>query len=672
MMIPTEMRLSRVIRFPVALLIVVAGTTSTPGTPWQGELTRHTYQDPGGPCESNILEVAQAKRLDLVLGTSDVPEINIDDLKIGPRGWMFGVTEENGYIFVFDPQTGDSHVWNAGRQSPVTDRPFEGDITDLDVWEEDGALIIVAAHALPAEIYRYQISLPAKGLPPIGPEHGRLVYRNDDWARVGAVARGRSVDGHDLLIAGSINKGGLIRSYDGGSSWEPLSYVDRIEDVEASHLEIIPNKYSSFHEIYFHDGTWFVLTDRFAPLSVEADQGKYKHFTNGILVSRDGAESWSLAKVEGNDRLPQHLRDAVNQDREANLLPTNLFGLVGEKARRLTVLADGRLLLSTAMSNLPHEGLGGRLLISNDGGATWGELFHFPNYRAVTTSVLPDGGLIVGTSTKTRELQRGEVATGELWLSRNQGDSFEFCQRLVTSDQPSPFEDNPYWIVGVSALAVTEEYVVAGTVSEGEHAELFAAKLQPSPRLLHFDENQGQSLSDDEMGVVGELGRSGSADVNDPRWVANEGLNGSSALVFDEATDGFADYVTVNDSRILDSKAISFEGYIRPSRTGDDKQYVFQRNGPGGTLSLYLRGSALYAFANVGGIPLKAQTTLDLGDAWHRVGIAFDGRALQLFLEGALVRSRTYETLQPMRDMRSVRVGTYFTGVIDEVKILAR
>jgi hypothetical protein len=61
--------------------------------------------------------------------------VNLDQIVIGPQGWLYGNTEENGWMFIIDPETLQLVQWNAGRQPDnKTGEIFEGDtsLTLLD------------------------------------------------------------------------------------------------------------------------------------------------------------------------------------------------------------------------------------------------------------------------------------------------------------------------------------------------------------------------------------------------------------------------------------------------------------------------------------------------------------------------------------------------------------
>lgn len=424
-------------------------------------------------CEAGKISLGKPEKIDLQLGSPEEPEVNIDELKVGPRGWIFGATEENGYMFIINPISRETVVWNAGRLQPTTDRPFEGDITDFAVWEESGRLIIVAAHAHPAEIYRYDVPIPSTGLPKVRPDNGAVVFHSDRWARVGSVTKGHSSTGREILLAGSITRGELIRSNDGGFSWVPVDFVSTTKEFnEAGETPHFPNKYSSLHKIYFINGTWFIFTRGFAPLASEKGQRTRKHFVNGVLYSTDGAESWQLGRVEENGKIPLAFRKSIDRERKAKRLPAALYGLVGEAADDLAEVGS-QLILTTAMDTISEPSYGGRLLQSLDRGATWNEIYHFPDFRDITLQPISGDTLAVGSVTKVKGNRPSSgSASGRIFLSNNGGRPFQRCPVVISSTEPSKHRPGPYWVAGIHAMAFSRDTLAIGTVNEGEAAEL--------------------------------------------------------------------------------------------------------------------------------------------------------------------------------------------------------
>jgi hypothetical protein len=266
----------------------------------------------------------------ILVGPAGQPEPNINRLKVGPRGWVYGSTEENGWLFIIDPATLAYVQWNGGRTSPLPDARFEGDITDFVVWEESGKLVILACQATPAEIYRYDIPLPASGLPNPVTAMVQRVYSNPTWGRVMSIAAGRSSTGRLLLLAGSQLRGELIRSDDRGYTWRPVSYTGAAGDDLDSSYDSKKTWAATIAEIHFYvnPDTWIFYTrNEFLLAAEEPWHTGYRHTINMIATSRDGAATWQIADIPRNSRVQAPLADTITDDIESGRLLPDSMGL---------------------------------------------------------------------------------------------------------------------------------------------------------------------------------------------------------------------------------------------------------------------------------------------------------------------------------------------------------
>lgn len=419
------------------------------------------------------------KRWDIVIGNPNRREVNINKLRVGPRGWVYGSTEENGYLFIVDPVTRAHVVWNAGSQTPRPPLNFEGDITDFLVWEEQGRLIILATHAFPARIYRYDVAIPAVGLPRIQPDDGVLVYENPRWLRVMSIETGIWSTGNPTILAGSISWAELIRSDDGGITWVPVDYLKGMDVDDARLYRNGLTDSSTIAEIQFINGTWILNLYLLFFLKSELTEARpYYHFINGLLVSHDGGESWRLSSVEPNRRLSATLEAAIDADRALARLPSIVYGLVGDGVQSIVRLSNGWLLAGTAMSNTPESPFGGRILESRDNGDTWSEVNYLPDVTDVRLLSLPGDIVLAGTVTQKSEIPIGAKATGEVWISRDGGHSFNLFATVVEADAPSTFRSPTVWYTGVASMVATQYEVFLGTVNEATYAELFSLDIR--------------------------------------------------------------------------------------------------------------------------------------------------------------------------------------------------
>jgi len=625
-------------------------------------------------CLTSLAELGEPKLVLSSLGRAELPEVNVDDLKVGPRGWIIGATEENGYMFIYDPATGDTHTWNAGQLKPTVRENDEGDITDFCSWEDKGKLIILAAQGQPAEIYRYEIEIPESGLPQICADHGRKVYENPRWARVASVTRGIGSSGTPIVLAGSTNRGELIRSDDDGRTWRQIDFLANTEGVEPAHRTLIPNRYSTISEIYFEKGTWFLMLSRFGYLEAEATIGKYKHFLNGVLYSVDGAETWKWATIEPNSLMPKELREMVERDRSSRRLPKGIYVLVGERACRLTVTSSGRLLMTTSMNNIPDSGFGGRVLFSDNGGRSWKNLYHFDKHRSVTILEFAPGSLLVGTSDKTFCPDESGFAHGDLYISADGGRTFSFCHRLVSSNKPSRYETEPFFIVGALALARSGCFVGIGTVSEGDVGQFYIAKVQHLTRRMMFNQRPNPTITDDLSGVsLATLGRyPNRLDSSDPEWI-ELGASRAGVLRFCPGTDGIIDYLNLTDAAIPPGTcALEFAADILIDDVDDDRTgYVFiSRDRDANLIGLYVRNGYPSLLLKNATHSVRISDSKKLVGGWHRVKFSVDRHSASLHVDGRMVGSRPlpFGWSFPI-GLYERRIGRGFSGLIDDIQL---
>lgn len=406
------------------------------------------------------------------VGPAGSPEPNLTSLIAGPRGLVFGCTEENGWIVILDPVTGRSMQWNAGHTSPTpASGAYEGDITDLTAWEESGRVVIIACQAYPAAIYRYAFAVDASAtgsaaLPDPGDITGECVYENPDWARIHSVARSAA---SGLLLAGSHHgEGAIVASRDGGVTWEVLDYMSTVPGLDVDALRAVEHSAWSVSGLHWIDGTWFACLFNSFVLEAEIGlSGTQRHYANAVFCSRDEGASWALSTVTRTSPLPDAVQAAVDQDRAKNRLPDPFYGLINERMQSLVRGADGRLYGTTTFDYTTDLSGGGRVYSSADGGTTWTETARLEGFTDANIIALPNGLLVAGTMTKLGELPVGQSsATADLWLSDDGGQSFQHFATVASTTSKSTIHPGLY-VIGVASMAYSAGYLVVGTVDEG-------------------------------------------------------------------------------------------------------------------------------------------------------------------------------------------------------------
>jgi hypothetical protein len=82
-------------------------------------------------------------------------------------------------------------------------------------------------------------------------------------------------------------------------------------------------------------------------------------------------------------------------------------------------------------------------------------------------------------------------------------------------------------------------------------------------------------------------------------------------------------------------------------------------------------------YAGRGGSPLCSETVVTDGD-WHRIGLNWEGSALRLYVDDALVAEDTQDGLEDtfaglvIGCGSTMAPGTFFSGLIDDVRIYNR
>ena len=185
-----------------------------------------------------------------------------------------------------------------------------------------------------------------------------------------------------------------------------------------------------------------------------------------------------------------------------------------------------------------------------------------------------------------------------------------------------------------------------------------------------FNEGSGTTVNDSS-------GNGNYGTATNTTW-ATAGKNGK-ALLF----NGMNALVTVPDSASLDlTTGMTLEAWVDPSTLTSSWRTVVFKERPGGMLyALYANnGSANRPVGQVflGNAEQDAPGTSSVPlNAWTHLAATYDGSALRLYVNGALVTTFAVSgslatTTNPLRIGGNTIWGEYFNGLIDDVRIYNR
>ena len=182
-----------------------------------------------------------------------------------------------------------------------------------------------------------------------------------------------------------------------------------------------------------------------------------------------------------------------------------------------------------------------------------------------------------------------------------------------------------------------------------------------------FEEGAGTAVAD-----ASGLGNNGS--ISGATW-STAGKNGK-ALSF----DGVNDMVTVADANSLDlTTGMTLEAWVRPTALGSAWRTVLFKEQPGNmAYGLYAgNGSAPSAGLWIGDERTAVGTGALPLNTWSHLAATYDGAALKLYVNGALVRTTAYAgsivtSASPLRIGGNSVWPEWFAGLIDEVRVYNR
>ena len=179
---------------------------------------------------------------------------------------------------------------------------------------------------------------------------------------------------------------------------------------------------------------------------------------------------------------------------------------------------------------------------------------------------------------------------------------------------------------------------------------------------------------DETEGIVA-YGRSSDNDANvvgDPVWQPTGGIVDGAILL-----DGVDDYISTDF--ILNPAEESFSVFTWIKGGAPGQVVLSQINVANWLLAEPAEGNLMTELKSSGrtGKPLQSQTNITDGN-WHRIGLVSDGSNRTLYIDDIAVAQDTQDHLKGSNDGlymgcgKAMEAGTYFSGLIDDVRIYNR
>jgi hypothetical protein len=186
-----------------------------------------------------------------------------------------------------------------------------------------------------------------------------------------------------------------------------------------------------------------------------------------------------------------------------------------------------------------------------------------------------------------------------------------------------------------------------------------------------FNAGSGSTLAD-------LSGNNNNGTISGATWTAS-GRYGS-ALSF----DGINDWVTVNDSNLLDlTTAMTLEAWVYPTVTLSNWRTIIAKEGLSPVLPYFLHASSQPSNQPATGVTIGSTEyslkggTRPANDIWTHLAATYDGAFQRLYVNGIQVASQARTgsmpaTTNPLRIGGNNIWGEYFAGRIDEMRIYNR
>jgi PKD repeat protein len=139
-------------------------------------------------------------------------------------------------------------------------------------------------------------------------------------------------------------------------------------------------------------------------------------------------------------------------------------------------------------------------------------------------------------------------------------------------------------------------------------------------------------------------------------------------------------WVTVKDAASLHLSTMTLEAWVSPSVSLGNWADVLMKETSGGSV-YYLTASSQWGVPiggfNIGGEKMVQGSSMLAANVWTHLATTYDGATMKLYVNGALVASRSQtgtvaSSTGPLRIGGDSIWGEYFTGLIDEVRVYNR
>jgi len=197
-------------------------------------------------------------------------------------------------------------------------------------------------------------------------------------------------------------------------------------------------------------------------------------------------------------------------------------------------------------------------------------------------------------------------------------------------------------------------------------AERLFEEIDDPTLLAHWalDETEGMAVAD-------SAGDNNGYAIGDPVWQSDGGfVDGALQL------DGIDDYVVCGAPLNPADGSLSILVWVKGGAPG---QVVISQQGAATWLMADTEGNLMTELKGIrrSEKPLQSQTNITDGN-WHRIGFVWDGLYRTLYVDGIVVAQDTQDSLEGSDSGlyigcgTAMEAGTYFSGLIDDIRIYNR